>query len=477
MHPPHPLRSLNFHSSALAPVQSFLHTHLDNHTCPNCIGYTRPNQSTNYALRKPHFGFALQGRKSSNDSVVISDINVFQRTQGYGGAGLSFLTNKDIECDCYHNTTGHKKSIHVGINGAGQVDKLTVSAPTLGATADAAATVPTCCSGTTVPTCYSAASASAPSPECYTATPGGICGANTVPCPCNIGMFRPSGTPAATVKCQFCPDGTHNDNPGATDKSACVNCPAGTISRPSSACLPDGTCPYNIGCEACPAGQYQPDVGKGECMFCPADTYQPKTGQSGTPCIGCPSGTSTGKATGQTDLSACVSTTCSAGEYISPITNTCQQCPKGSYQPKTGQTLCFDCSAGYITAEAGQTACSPCPVKTYQPSTKQSICFACPSNITTGNWSCTSTTCPAGSFMDSNTQTCSPCQPGYYQQEAGEFLCLQCAHGTYQDKSGQTACLPCPVKTYQPQTKQTSCLACPAGTTSAAGSISAASCT
>ena len=116
------LRTLGFHSSSLAPVKSFIDKHLTNHTCTTCRGYSRLDNTNKYALITPAFGFKLHGKSNKNDQIVISDLTTFKRTRGT--VGVSILRHVDIQLDCYHNVTNVPKTVHVGIDGDGLVDKL-----------------------------------------------------------------------------------------------------------------------------------------------------------------------------------------------------------------------------------------------------------------------------------------------------------------------------------------------------------------
>ena len=335
----------------------------------------------------------------------------------------------------------------------------------LGATPDAA---PGCCSSAGTP-CYNAKNGA-----CYGATPGGTCGANTVPCPCNAGSYRPPGTPAATVKCTdcpqgtyqdksgqtsctFCADGKHNDHTGSSSPAACVDCPAGSFSRPKDSGGPTGA--YNIGCSDCPVGQYQPKKGQGFCSFCPKGTHQPLLKQ--------------------TDASTCLA------------------CPAGQYQDTTGSQNCSFCLAGTYGPNPKATAasdCLACPKDTYQDQQKQTACIKCDTgtstNGATGQTSksaCKVTTCSSGSYLDSSTHVCTLCPTGTYQSWAGESACLPCPGGTYGPNTGQISldackpcapgsyqempgnthpCEPCDSYGYQDESGATTCKPCPNGATS-----------
>lgn len=96
--------------------------------------------------------------------------------------------------------------------------------------------------------------------------------------------------------------------------------------------------------------------------------------------------------------------------------------------------------------------------------------------------------CPAGSYYNTNTQTCQNCQEGTFQNRTGQMSCDPCPAGTWtvggharnftecfeicepgeymvMEESGITNCLMCPIGTYQPKFRATKCEACPSGKT------------
>ena len=112
----------------------------------------------------------------------------------------------------------------------------------------------------------------------------------------------------------------------------------------------------------------------------------------------------------------------------------CKECPTG-YFGDEGQ--CSNCPAGKFTDAVGESSCKHCPGGFWSSDTtryqKRKSCTECPVGLfAPDSWS--------GSW-------CTPCQPGFYQ-----------------DQKTSLSCKGCPVGWYQNQLKMTSCKKCPAGT-------------
>eukprot|EP01047_Picozoa_sp_COSAG01_P046476 COSAG01_NODE_4368_length_5092_cov_3.378730_2_plen_648_part_00 len=210
---------------------------------------------------------------------------------------------------------------------------------------------------------------------------------------------------------------------------------------------------------------------------------------------------------------------CSAGQYMSGTTKTCQNCQPGKYQPSSGGTTsCIDCPVGKYSSSSQSTSCSTCPngwtTKT-AASTAASQCLCngkndgcrniargdgdcdvdsdCQSGLQCADgkgieWKCDRSVCPgcasswpatddccyqpcsAGQYMSSTTKTCQNCQPGKYQPSSGgTSSCIDCAAGQYSSSSQSTSCSTCSKDTYS-VAGSTSCTSCPSGETSSAGS-------
>lgn len=153
-------------------------------------------------------------------------------------------------------------------------------------------------------------------------------------------------------------------------------------------------------CVSCSSGSFYHGQQE-KCVLCPAGTYQEKDGQLS--CDLCP-GTEGHGPTGARNISVCTGQ-CSPGHYSADGFQPCQLCSRGTYQPESGRTLCFQCGGGLMTKHEGASSfqdcdtkvqCSPghyyntsvhrcirCALGTYQPEFRQNYCIACPGNTTT----------------------------------------------------------------------------------------------
>lgn len=134
-----------------------------------------------------------------------------------------------------------------------------------------------------------------------------------------------------------------------------------------------------------------------------------------------------------------------------------------------------DCPKGYIkrysltgTTQAGAT----------QAGTTQQTSICCPcSPGTAGTETDNCTKCEAGTYQDQPGKTsCKQCPAGTYQNEQGKDSCNSCEAGTYQDEQGKASCKSCPAGTSQANTRQSSCIICLAGTYSRAGAKECTKC-
>ena len=139
----------------------------------------------------------------------------------------------------------------------------------------------------------------------------------------------------------------------------------------------------------------------------------------------------------------------SAGYFVPDSASTTQTiCPIGSYQSNEGQSSCLNSQPGYYVSSAGQTSQIPCNVGTFQPYSGASFCY----------------NSSAGYFVNTNgSSSQTPCYSGTYQPNTGQSSCLDADAGYYVDTSGSTSQSICVIGTYQPNTGQSSCLDADAG--------------
>ena len=221
---------------------------------------------------------------------------------------------------------------------------------------------------------------------------------------CPPGFYCTVGTPLpiACPPSKYCVQGTSvpancapgtTSTGGATDITACNNCPAGSY------CDGNGnnpvTCPIGTYCPGgtsipirCPAGSYCDRTGMTNNSPCPRGTYNPDTGATSIlRCIPCPPG----KYNPDTGKNLCYGT-CSIGTYC-PTNNKCfnYQNPSGgsSGVVPTGTINPIPCPVGTYCDTQGMSTPTLCPSGTYSKSigaTSLSACITCPSG----------TNCPTG---------------------------------------------------------------------------------
>ncbi|KAF8760139.1 hypothetical protein RHS01_02093 [Rhizoctonia solani] len=175
---------------------------------------------------------------------------------------------------------------------------------------------------------------------------------------------------------------------------------------------------------------------------------------------------------------------CSSGSFsIGGYNSQCKACPAGSTSStcesycvckpgfylnggKTTNNACNACAPGYSSG-TGASGCSPCPSNTY--STGGSTCQACPAGYTSNpaSGSCQAK-CQAGTYL--NNGQCRPCSAGSYS-EPGAASCTTCPAGTFSNTNGAGSCQTCPAGTTS-NAGATSCkpVNCPAGKYSKNGS-------
>ena len=180
---------------------------------------------------------------------------------------------------------------------------------------------------------------------------------------------------------------------------------------------------------------------------------------------------------------ATTSFTCNAhGEWMSPapfasppvtFTGCRYKCDAGTYGNSltlSTSTCTAPCTIGHYCPQ-GSAEPTPCPKDTFMPSTGASVCTNCPAfatTTTTGATSIAACQCDKGYFMDTDTSgdtVCSRCPEGATTAIAGSTSVSQClcAKDRYFDLDTTTGTATCPT--------------CPEGaTTDTAGSTSVSQC-
>lgn len=267
--------------------------------------------------------------------------------------------------------------------------------------------------------------------------PGHFCVQGSVtPAACPAGTFRASPNGVSNSSCFTCPAGYYcgkqsiTGSPCVTNASAPIFCESGS-SVPTD-CKPGFYCsqsPRSESATICPAG-----------FYCPAKTYTP------IPCsVGhyCPQGSSspTPCARGYRARSSVETTSrktldeacglCPAGFYGDG--STCQQCAEGYYckqgatHPTSQDVLSknvFICPAGFKCLNQSSTP-SACPKGSYQPSTGQTSCLQCRANTYASSIASTACSlCGPSAFSAAGADTCQCTGTGRsYQISDGMCIC------------------------------------------------------
>ncbi|XP_069124277.1 LOW QUALITY PROTEIN: uncharacterized protein [Argopecten irradians] len=308
-------------------------------------------------------------------------------------------------------------------------------------------------------------------------------------------------------KCLPCEQGTYKSERGQA--TTCESCDPGYTTA-GIAASNQSQCDQLY----CVVGWYF-DAVSDSCQPCVIGTYKDTAGNIN--CTDCDPGLTTpfNQATSNSDCSIVV---CPAGQKRNEVTNTCQPCALGEYQPNPGSTGCLSCTqAGYSTQFTGTELASGCipicsPGQQYNETSKMCMdcglgtykslngnwqsdgttvitCTACPTNRTTTAVASTSSTacslelCPAGTFQQS--AGCVACAKGSYQNLIGETSCIACDPGDTTKHTGATSasdcilncplgkqyssssgiCVDCAIGYYVNKSISEDCIQCPLGTT------------
>ncbi|KAL4424818.1 hypothetical protein ABPG77_011068 [Micractinium sp. CCAP 211/92] len=210
--------------------------------------------------------------------------------------------------------------------------------------------------------------------------------------PCADGYYRPGDSSPFNNACKIIPQGKKEKARNSTQyaRSELVSCSKGEVSYvangervpadPESCqpCSGDNTYAPRAGmasCQPCRAGFYptQSDPGlpgNDECSPCTGSTYRPFSSSSPT-CLQCTAGR-------EVDGTHSFCLPCKQGYYMPDVLggnnvslaangSVCLPCPINTYQPRTGQTSCNLCAAGYSTQDVGNLECDPCSLGHYSP--------------------------------------------------------------------------------------------------------------
>jgi len=228
------------------------------------------------------------------------------------------------------------------------------------------------------------------------------------------------------------------------------SCPLGSVVRGSN-CVP---CPRgssfneeSLECEKCPIGSYGDAEASTKCFTCPEIAGRPGITQS----------------PGSTKLNDCKEQ-CTPGHFYDDISALCRPCGVGKYQPEGGKFSCYMCGVGLTTrvkdalsrddcmeeCRDGQQLdivgqCQPCPAGSFRTKGLHQGCQSCPKGFTTKGLGgvikaeCSLPICQAGNYLNAASNTCVPCNFGFYQPLEQQTSCEICPPNTSTKREGATS--------------------------------------
>uniref|UniRef100_A0A0K0DL67 Ephrin_rec_like domain-containing protein n=1 Tax=Angiostrongylus cantonensis TaxID=6313 RepID=A0A0K0DL67_ANGCA len=187
-------------------------------------------------------------------------------------------------------------------------------------------------------------------------------------------------------------------------------------------------------CEPCSRGYYQPEPGMNTCIRCPDEL--------------------TTASKGAVNESFCIPV-CPAGFFFDYASRICEPCSLRGYQPESGLDRCIPCPSSTVPIYLNSTRiehclekcfpgwqrsldgsrCEPCAVGSFK-SKEDSVCMLCPSGWTTLNKAskhlndCSIKICYPGTFLNTSTLQCHPCDYGLYMDEYDGRICKLCPIST-----------------------------------------------
>ena len=239
--------------------------------------------------------------------------------------------------------------------------------------------------------------------------------------PCLAGQYKEELANASCVGCM--PHATTLQSASA-NADQCVCLPGFTVASPADSAV-------NEECVMCGPGSYKSLAGDGECSVCPAQHYC-RAG-SVVP-EACP--THSVSADGAGSVYDCA---CEAGYYH-------------NYTHSDPPRLeCVPCPAGTYTDTLNTTTCALCPLDTFFNRTvgvSATDCFQCPEHASAQNGSTDITNCLCDlGYAGEPGQTCTPCEPEFFREDAEQYICEACPANTYNAlhaSPSQQDCQACP---------------------------------
>ena len=269
----------------------------------------------------------------------------------------------------------------------------------------------------------------------------GYTGADESTCrACAPGTFKAE---SGSKECQPCAAGKYGTQAASRTERACISCPSGSDSLPSSivcqcakgySLLQDE---QDSQCKACGAGKYKSAISSNaDCADCPRGTYSAGTAADSTlTCKPCAQNSWTA-ASGSTDKVQCL---CNLG-YEGEDGGLCVACTPGSYKSTVGSAPCALCPASSFSSQAGAASAATC--RACAPNSQSSA----------GSVSNTDCRCLSG-YSGALGGPCVACPPGSYKKLAGTESCTQCPEDFFSTELGAisaNACRECPLNSVSP---------------------------
>lgn len=238
--------------------------------------------------------------------------------------------------------------------------------------------------------------------------------------------------------CKLCDKGHYCDETGLKDQKpckqgfyqdktgqfSCESCPLGH-KCPNKAMETPSTCGY---------GFYQDQTGQISCKDCngilPGSTTKTLTATKSAQCV-CPDGQYKVKtAAGSLVCAKCAATTFKRLVAGTTDVYECPKCTSGSYCPGDGNK--YQCACGTYSLD-NSASCTEAPAGYYTPITDglyKSI-TKCTGVTVSSKGSCNCSTCPFGTYVDSNHTKCLSCKTTYGTncKFCNETGCTQCEAG------------------------------------------------
>ena len=250
----------------------------------------------------------------------------------------------------------------------------------------------------------------------------------------------------------------------------CQKCPTGSsASEGATSCTKNNSTvtmtPIKTSCSnACMKGKHV-DARSWMCEWCPLATYQNSSMTLNPRCIPCPDQKKT-SFPGAQSVEECRDP-CQSGTFYNTSGAACQDCPIGSYMDvdKHAFTKCKTCAVGKTTKTTGNkksndcysrctpgqfynlqsNMCTPCANGKYQDKMDQDSCVDCPVGKTTINPGSKSSAecvilCGPGTFLSDSTGKCEDCPMNTYQDldQYQSNKCKPCGPNKNTNATGQS---------------------------------------